>query len=80
MLASTWVTLYRGIGVLVGAIAHYSTSASGSPSSVYFFAPEAFFFVMLPPIIFDAGLTLNKVRKRLCFVSSFSAHCRIVSL
>jgi len=45
-------------GFVVGAVINYSTPYPGD--AVFVLAPEAFFFVMLPPIMFDAGLTLNK--------------------
>jgi len=49
------------IGLVVGAIVRYFFSSSPQGiNGVFFIEPEGFFMVMLPPVIVDAGLTLNK--------------------
>jgi len=44
------------VGVVVGGIARLSTDRT----QLFEFSPEVFFFVLLPPIIFEAGYSLQK--------------------
>lgn len=47
------------IGFIVGGWMNFF---GNTDSEEFLFKPEVFFFVLLPPIIFDAGYTMNKSR------------------
>jgi sodium/hydrogen exchanger 8 len=47
------------IGVVVGGVAKLA-QPSQAEMKMLSFQPEIFFFLLLPPIIFEAGYTLNK--------------------
>mmetsp|Transcript_9693 Transcript_9693/g.24830 ORF Transcript_9693/g.24830 Transcript_9693/m.24830 type:complete len:560 (+) Transcript_9693:143-1822(+) len=60
------------VGIAVGAFTFLATRSNDSPYKAWMgFDPEFFFFVLLPPIIFDAGYSLDPKY----FFGNFDAIC-----